>query len=98
VVSVITYAEVMTGVRLGHHDEDGVKGFFAEVLSRVLPVDVAVGDCAARLRGQAKALSMPDALIAATAELDPAVNLLVSGGQGLAKLKGLRCTVRHIAP
>jgi predicted nucleic acid-binding protein len=98
VVSVITYAEVMTGARLGHHDEGQVGGFFADLISRILPVDVAIGDCAARLRGQARALGMPDALIAATAELDPEVKLLVSGDQGVAKFKGLGCDVHLLSP
>jgi predicted nucleic acid-binding protein len=93
VTSAITYAEVMTGARLGHHDEDRVKGFFADLVSRVLPVDVAVADRAARLRAQAKAPTMPDALIAATAELDPDVQLLVSGDRGVARLRGLDCPV-----
>jgi predicted nucleic acid-binding protein len=97
VTSAITYAEVMTGARLGHHDEDRVKGFFADLVSRVLPVDVAVADRAGRLRAQAKAPSMPDALIAATAELDPDVQLLVSGDRVVARLKGLGCPVHLLA-
>jgi predicted nucleic acid-binding protein len=97
VVSVITYAEVMTGVRLGHHDENQVGGFFAELVSRILPVDVAVGDRAARFRAKAKAPRMPDALIAATADLDPEIGLLVSGDRNIAKLKGLACDVRLIS-
>lgn len=98
VVSVITYAEVMTGARLGHHDEGQVKGFFTDLISRILPVDVPIGDNAARLRAQSKALSMPDALIAATAELDPEVEVLVSGDRGVAKLKGLGCGVHLLSP
>ncbi len=95
-VSVITYAEVLTGARLGHHDEEHVAGFFAELVSSIVPVDMAVGDCAARLRAQAKALSMPDALIAATAEIDGEIELLVSGDRTVAKVKGLTCPVRLI--
>lgn len=97
VVSVITYAEVMTGARLGHHDENRVKGFFEDLISRILPVDVAVADSAARLRAKATSLAMPDALIAATADLDPGVDLLVSGDRRVAKLKGLGCHVRLLS-
>lgn len=97
VVSVITYAEVMTGARLGHHDESRVKGFFEELISRILPVDVAVADSAARLRAKARSLAMPDALIAATADLDPEVELLVSADRRVAKLKGLGCRVRLLS-
>jgi predicted nucleic acid-binding protein len=97
-VSVITYAEVLTGARLGHHDEEHVMGFFTELVSSVVPVDIEVGDCAAQLRAQAKALRMPDALIAATAEINGEVELLVSGDEGVAKAKGLDCPVRLIGP
>ncbi len=93
VVSVITYAEVLTGARLGHHSEEHARGFFDDLISRILPVDAAVADCAAGLRAGSKSLAMPDALIAATAELDPDVSLLLSGDRGVAKLKGLVCPV-----
>jgi predicted nucleic acid-binding protein len=95
-VSVITFAEVLTGARLGHHDEEHVMGFFTDLVSSVIPVDIEIGDCAARLRAQAKALAMPDALIAATAEMNGEVELLVSGDEDVAKAKGLGCPVRLI--
>jgi predicted nucleic acid-binding protein len=92
--SVVTYAEVLTGARLGHHNEDDVAGFFAGLLSAVLPVDVAVAEEAADLRSRVKALRMPDALILATAETDPEVDLIVTGDQRLSKVSGLRVNVR----
>jgi len=98
VVSAVTYAEVLTGARLGHHDEDVVKGFFADLISRILPVDAAVGDAAARIRAGAKALAMPDALVAATAELDPDVELLLTADEGIAKLNDLDCPLRLLSP
>src|SRR3954470_9740343 len=61
--SVVTYAEVLTAARLGHHNEEEVAGFFAGLLSAVLPVDVAVADKAADIRSRSKPLRMPDALI-----------------------------------
>ena len=79
---------------MGHHDLRAVAGFFAEVVSRIVPVDVDVADRAAELRAGAKALRMPDALIVATAELDPEVETLVTGDRELAKLRGLRCAVQ----
>lgn len=94
VASVVTYAEVMTGARLGHHEEDQLSGFFSGLLSAVLPVDVAVADRAAELRVGARSLRMPDALILATAETDADVELLVTADQRLAKVPGLRCKVR----
>ncbi len=94
VASAVTYAEVLTGARLGHHDEEAVAGFFAGLLSGVLPVDVAVADKAADLRSRFKALRMPDALILATAETDPEIDLVVTGDQQLAKVSDLRVEVR----
>lgn len=92
--SVVTYAEVLTGARLGHHSEEDVRGFFAGLLSGVLPVDVAVADKAADLRSRFKSLRMPDALILATAETDPDIDLIVTGDQQLVKVSGLSVKVR----
>lgn len=92
--SVVTYAEVLTGARLGHHNEDDVAGFFAGLLSAILPVDVAVAGKAADLRSRFKALRMPDALILATAETDPEIDLIVTGDRQLTKVSGLRVQVR----
>jgi predicted nucleic acid-binding protein len=93
-VSVVTYAEVLTGARLGHHDEGQVRGFFTQLISEVLPVDMAVADKAAEFRSSAKALRMPDALILATAETSPDVDLLVTGDGQAPKVPGLDCAVR----
>jgi len=93
-VSVVTYAEVLTGARLGHHDEDQARGFFSGLISGVLPVDVAVADMAAELRSQRKSLQMPDALILATAEIHPEIDLIVTGDIQVAKVPGLSCKAR----
>jgi predicted nucleic acid-binding protein len=95
-VSVVTYAEVLTGARLGHHNEDDVRGFFGGLLSGVLPVDVAIADKAADLRSRSKSLRMPDALILATAETNIDVDLIVTGDQRLTKLSGLRVKVQQL--
>lgn len=93
-VSAVTYAEVLTGARLGHHDEAGVVGFFTELISAILPVDVAVADRAAELRSRFRSLRMPDALILASADTEASVELIVTGDQQIAKVSGLSCTVR----
>ena len=93
-VSVVTYAEVLTGARLGHHDEGQVRGFFIQLISEVLPVDMTVADKAAEFRSRVKALRMPDALILATAETNPDVDLLVTGDAQAPKVPGLDCAVR----
>lgn len=94
VVSVVTYAEVLTGARLGHHGEGTVKGFFNDLISAVIPVDVEIADRAASLRSQKRKLRMPDALILATAEVDPSVELIVSGDATAASIEDVTCPVR----
>jgi len=93
-VSVVTYAEVLTGARLGHHDEGQVRGFFTQLISEVLPVDITVADKAAEFRSRVKPLRMPDALIFATAATSPDVDLLVTGDAQAPKVPGLDCAVR----
>ena len=93
-VSVVTYAEVLTGARLGHHDENQVRGFFGDLISEILAVDMDVADMAADLRSRRKSLRMPDALIVATAEIQPEVGLVVTGDLEVPKVTGLRCNVQ----
>lgn len=71
VVSVITYAELLTGAGLGHHDDRAVRGFFADLIDEVHSVDRHVAERAAELR-VATSLKLPDALILATADLHDA--------------------------
>jgi predicted nucleic acid-binding protein len=92
-VSVVTYAEVLTGALLGHHDEDQVRGFFSQLISEVLPVDTTVADKAAKFRSCLKPLRMPDALILATAETNPEVDLIVTGDVQAPKVTGLGCAI-----
>ncbi len=93
-VSVVTYAEALTAARLGHHDEDQVRGFFAQLISGVLPVDVTVADKAAEFRSRLKSLRMADALILATAETNPDVGLIVTGDAQASKVPELDCALR----
>jgi predicted nucleic acid-binding protein len=92
-VSVVTYAEVLTGARLGHHDENPVREFFSGLISEVLSIDVAVADMASELRSRRKSLQMPDALILATAEIHPEIDLILTGDVQVAKVSGLSCKV-----
>lgn len=96
-VSVVTYAEVLTGARLGHHDEDQVRGFFARLVSEILPVDKTVADKAAEFRSRLKSLHMPDALILATAETNQDVDLVVTGDAQVPKVPELGCAVRLLS-
>jgi predicted nucleic acid-binding protein len=92
--SVVTYAEVLTGARMGHQAEEEVTGFFEDLVTELLPVDVAVADRAAELRAATRSLRMPDALILASADLEPQAGLVVSGDAVAMKVDGLSCEVR----
>lgn len=91
--SAVTYAEVLTGARLGRHGEDSVDGFFADLISAIVPVDLEVASLAADLRARSPALRMPDALILATAENDPETGLIVTGDAAMARVRGLKVEV-----
>jgi predicted nucleic acid-binding protein len=92
--SVITFAEVLTGVRLGHHDEELVRDFFRDLVAELLPVEAATAERAARLRGDQKALlRMPDALILAAADSHPDVEVVLTGDTGFKSVRGLSCRV-----
>ncbi len=96
-VSTVTYAEVLTGARLGRHDEAQVRGFFFELCAGVLSVDVEIADRAAELRARLKSLRMPDALILATADIAPEVELVLTGDQQMERISGLACRVQLLS-
>jgi len=81
IVSVVSYAEVLTGARLGHHDIDTVQGFFAQLIDDVVVVDVEVAERASVLRAAKRSLRMPDALILATADVRQA-DVVLAGDEG----------------
>jgi len=93
VASVISYAEVMTGVALGHHPREHVDGFFDTLVKDLLPVDRPVAARAATLRGARRSLPMPDALIIATADLDAEVDTVLCADGDWPKIKELNCRV-----
>lgn len=86
VASAITYAEVLTGALLDRDAETATRGFFADLISKVIPVDAAVAEAAAALRVSAK-LKLPDAVVLATAQLQPDVSILLTGDRRLARAK-----------
>lgn len=98
VASVITYAEVLTGARLGHHGEDQVVGFFAGLISDLWPVDAEVAARAADLRAARRSLRMPDALILATADIRSEVDLILTADVRTSKVSHLSCDVRLLEP
>jgi len=98
VASVITYAEVMTGVSLGHHDQSAVDAFFDAVLTDLLPVDKPLAARAAVLRGRNASLRMPDALILATANVNDDVELVLCADSAWPRVRGLSCRVELLKP
>lgn len=96
--SVIGYAEVMTGAKLGHHPEDRVAGFFDALIGDLLPVDRAVADRAAAIRGERRSLPMPDALILATADLHDEIDTVLCADGAWPKVPGLDCKVELLRP
>ena len=95
-VSVVTVAELLTGAKLGHHDEETVRRFFAQTTSTRIPLDEPVAERAAELRAAHKALKMPDALILATADLH--ADVVLTGDERWLNVVGPTCELRHIAP
>jgi predicted nucleic acid-binding protein len=93
VASVISYAEVMTGVSLGHHPKKHVDGFFDAFVKDLLPIEKPVAARAATLRGRRKSLPMPDALILATADLRPEIETILCADGDWPKVKGLSCQI-----
>jgi predicted nucleic acid-binding protein len=96
-VSAVTYAEVLTGARLGRNDEERVLGFFTDLISEVVPVDIDVAALAADIRARARAVRMPDALILATAEIRPDVDCLLTGDAELRRVPQLNTEVRLLS-
>lgn len=92
IVSAVTYAELLTGVALGHHEKQIAQGFFSELIDAIVPVDEAVAERAAEMRGAKTSLKMPDALTLATADCYPA-DLVLTGDAGLIGVPGCRCEV-----
>lgn len=95
--SAITYTEALTGAKLGHHDEQVVRGFFKELIGWVMPVEATVAERAAELRAEAKALKLPDALILAAADLEAEVELLICSDDVAGQLaRSLSCRVEPL--
>ncbi len=91
--SVVSYAEVMTGVELGHHPRKDVEGFFDVLVKDLVAVEKPIAARAAALRGDRKSLRMPDALILATGDVRPDIETILCADGDMPKVKGLSCKV-----
>jgi predicted nucleic acid-binding protein len=96
IASVVTYAELLTGVALGHHAEDSVRGLFVDLIDEIVPVDVKTAERAARIRAVRRSLRLPDALILASAERQEA-DLVISGDERWTGITGFACDVEILA-
>lgn len=97
-VSVVSYMEVMTGAKLGHHAEQRVAGFFDTLIGEPLPVDRSVAGRAATIRARRRSLRSPDALILATADLHENVVSVLCGDRDWPKVTGIDCRVELLGP
>jgi predicted nucleic acid-binding protein len=93
VASAVTFAEILVGAHLQHHDEEVVCGFFDDLVAEILPVEAATAERAARLCADHRALRMPDALILAAADGHPDVDVILTGDAGFKSVRGLSCRV-----
>lgn len=94
-VSAVTIAEVLTGAKLGHHDETILRGFLAEIIGTRFSVDQQVAERSAELRAANHVLRTPDALILATGDLH--ADVLVTGDVRWTKLRDVGCAVVAIS-
>ena len=90
--SALTWAELIAGPSLARETETGVRGFFDDFGVIVLPVDEAVAERAAELRARRRgrpALELADALVLATADVDPDIDVAVGSHERWARVHGL---------
>jgi predicted nucleic acid-binding protein len=92
VASVLSYGEVMAGVYQGHHPPEQVKDFF-DTFVNLLSIDNDVATSAARLARKHRSLSMPDALVLGTADVEPEIETILATNPTWSKITGLRCKV-----
>ena len=94
VASVVTFAEVLTGARLGHHDEAIVRGFFRDVLATVVTCTPDLAERAAAIRSDNRGLRLPDAVILATGELH--ADRIVTGDRRWTGVAGLGVSIQLV--
>jgi len=88
-ISAVSWTELLTGAELGHREEAVLRGFVADFAMEILPVDRAVAERAARIRGRhaertgggprRSTVAPPDALILATAAERASIERVIGG-------------------
>ncbi|MGI8779291.1 MAG: PIN domain-containing protein [Solirubrobacteraceae bacterium] len=94
IVSTVTLAELLTGAKIGHHDEPTVRAFFEQVISERVAVDEPVAERAAELRAARRSLRLPDALILATGTLR--ADVVLTGDSDLVGVPDAGCEIRYV--
>jgi AcrR family transcriptional regulator/predicted nucleic acid-binding protein len=88
-ISVVTLTELFTGTVLGYQEEQVVNGFLEDFDVLFLHLESAIAKKAAQIRGEHTEatsesaarllLNVPDALILATADLHPEIEIVIGG-------------------
>jgi predicted nucleic acid-binding protein len=104
-LSAITWSELLHGALIGHQREEALLEFAADFSVEVLAADVGVANRAAELQAsharggrpsRPRRLKTPDALILATADVEPDVEMVICGDEKWAKIPGIRSNVKLI--
>ncbi|MDX6671131.1 MAG: hypothetical protein QOI91_1494 [Solirubrobacteraceae bacterium] len=101
-ISAISWAELLHGAALGHREEAAVRDFVTDFGVAIVAVDAAVAERAAALqlaygkRPRGGRLRTPDALILASADLDPDVERVICGDDQWPKVPGVRSRITLI--
>jgi predicted nucleic acid-binding protein len=96
-MATVSYAELLTGVGLGHHDRSIVEGFLEDFSIGIVPIDHTIAAEAARIRSthtqkvksgaRRPTIRMPDALILATAEVTEGIDRILVADRRWPKAK-----------
>jgi predicted nucleic acid-binding protein len=101
-ISAISWTELLHGAFIGHHDEEGFRRFVTDFGIAILPVDELVAERAAELqadfarsapRAARRRLRTPDALILATADVDPEIDAVIAGDDQWPKVLGVHARI-----
>lgn len=97
-ISVISWAELMTGAKRGHHEEHAVREFVEELAIIVLSVNRPIAERAAEVRARERSLKMPDALILATADVNHHIATAIGADDRWPRVKGLSVEIVGLTP
>lgn len=97
-VSTVTYSEVLVApLKRGAREAAAAEGFLNEFIRRVEPVSVEIARLAARIRAKNAGVSLPDAVIIATAEHHSA-DRVITADRRWKSVRGLHTAVEVLRP